>query len=195
MDEELTGNDEVIYGAEEDEAMAQFVPTGVESAQEAAVRRARIAERPGTEAEWEELVASGEIAEVPPIPEVPDEFARPPRGERVRPLPKPVAPTRRERELHELSHYPYVSWCRHCVKGKACNDPHRKLKNHAWRESEPVVSGDFCFFGQSEDNDTAPVFVLRDHRSRLTFAHVVQGKSTNRSVYSQPRQLLRTSTP
>ena len=68
VDEELTGNDEVIYGAEEDEAMAQFVPTGVESAQEADVRRARIAERPGTEAEREELVASGEIAEVPRRP-------------------------------------------------------------------------------------------------------------------------------
>ena len=50
VDEELTGNDEVIYGAEEDEAMAQFVPTGVESAQEADARRTRIAERLGRRA-------------------------------------------------------------------------------------------------------------------------------------------------
>ena len=47
------------------------------------------------------------------------------------------------------------------------------------------MSADFCFLGQSEDTETAPVFVLRDHRPRVTFAHVVHGKSTIRSVYSQ----------
>jgi len=81
--------------------------------------------------------------------------------------------------------YSYANWCKHCVKEKATNDPHRKLKKHAWRESEPVVSGDFCFLGQSEENATAPVFVMRDHQSRVTFAHVTQGKSTSKEVYSQ----------
>ena len=71
------------------------------------------------------------------------------------------------------------------MKGKAINDPHRKLKKHSWRESEPVVSGDFCFFGQSEESGTAPVVLMRDHRSRVTFAHVTQGKSTSKEVYSE----------
>ena len=71
----------------------------------------------------------------------------PPHGTRMRPVPKPVAPTRREREMHELWLHPYASWCKHCGKGKAMSDPHRKLKQHAWRESEPVASGDFCFLG------------------------------------------------
>ena len=48
-----------------------------------------------------------------------------------------------------------------------------------------MVSGDFCFLGQSEENGTAPAFVMRDHRYRVTFAHVTQGKSTSKEVYSQ----------
>ena len=75
--------------------------------------------------------------------------------------------------------------CEQRVKGTAVDDPHRKLKKHAWRESELVVSGDFCFLGKSEESGTAPVFVMRDHRSRVTFAHVTQGKSTSKEAYSE----------
>ena len=71
------------------------------------------------------------------------------------------------------------------MRGKAVNNPHRKLKRHADCKSEPIVSGDFCFLSQADDSSVAPVFVLRDHRSRVTFAHVTQGKSTNKEVYSQ----------
>ena len=121
-----------------DEDMPDMVPTGAEGSQEADARRTRIAERRGTEAEWEDVVA-------PPVIEDLEGRARPPRGERIRPGTKLVAPTRRESEHHELCHYLYASSCKHCVEGKAINDPHRKLKKHAWRESESVVSGDFCF--------------------------------------------------
>ena len=119
-EENLEGAD----GAEGDEDMPEAGPRADESAQEADARRTRIAERLGTEAEWQGIVE--------PPPEAPEGASRPPRGERIRPVPKPVAPTRRERELHELCHYPYASWCKHCVKGKAISDPHRKLKKHAW---------------------------------------------------------------
>ena len=175
---DVEGGQDGRHAVGDDQDMPDMMPTGAESEQEADARRARIAERLGTEAEWEGIVA-------PPVPDDPAGFARPPRGERIRPVAKPVALSRREREFHELCHYPYASWCKRCVKGKATNDLHRKLKKHAWRESEPVVSGDFCFLGQSEENNTAPVFVMRDHRSRVTFAHVTQGKSTNKEVYSQ----------
>ena len=135
--------------------------------------------RPGTEAEWEELVGPAPSEEVPPPPEVPEEYARVPRGKKIiRPVPKSVAPTSRERELHELSH---------CVKGSATNDAHGKLKNRAWRESEPVLGGNFCFLGQRKENGTAPVFVLWDRKSRVTFAHVTQGKSASTASSSQRR--------
>ena len=102
----------------DDENMPDAMPAGAESAQEDDARRTRIAERPGTEAEWESNVA-------PPVPENLEGHARPPQGERIRPVAKPVAPTRRERELHDLCHYPYASWFKHRVRGKATNDKHR----------------------------------------------------------------------
>ena len=58
----------------DDENMPDMMPAGAESAQEADARRARIAERPGTMAEWESIVA-------PPVPENLEGHARPPRGE------------------------------------------------------------------------------------------------------------------
>ena len=39
-----------------------------------------------------------------------------------------IAPHRvskEEREAHELTHTPYRAWCRHCVKARGRNTPHR----------------------------------------------------------------------
>ena len=47
-----------------------------------------------------------------------------------------------------------------------------------------MVYGDFCFLEQKDKVDSTTVFVLRDHQTRVTFAHVVQGKSTSHEVYS-----------
>ena len=159
-----------------DENMPE-VPRVDETADERASRMGRESERSGTEAEWNEIANPDDAA-----PPEPHRAARPAR---VKALPKPTAPTREQREIHEMCHYPYASWCAHCVRGKAVNNPHRKLKKHAACKSEPVVSGDFCFLSQADDASVAPVFVLRDHRSRVTFAHVTQGKSTSKEVYSQ----------
>ena len=37
----------------------------------------------------------------------------------------PKEPTKAEREGHERTHCPYRSWCKHCVKSRARNSPHR----------------------------------------------------------------------
>ena len=62
--------------AEDDVTMPEFMPTGVESAQEADAKNTRCAERIGTEAEWEEVVNPSADAEVPPVPRVLEECAR-----------------------------------------------------------------------------------------------------------------------
>ena len=117
---------------------------------------------------------------VPPVPEV-HPVHRPPR---VRALPKPIEPTRKQREIHELTHYPFESWCRHCVRCKASNAPHRSLHWHAQGEQVPVVSADFAFLGQRDQESITTLIVLRDRLTRKTFAHVLQGKSTSRETYS-----------
>ena len=133
---------------------------------------------PGEAAPQVEVQEDGEA--VPPAPEV-HPVIRPPR---VRPLLKPVEATRAQRELHELTHYPYAAWCRHCVRCKSANAPHRSLRWHAQGDQVAVVSGDFAFLGQRDQEGTTTVFVLRDRISKMTFAHVLQGKSTSREIYS-----------
>ena len=76
----------------------------------------------GAADEGGEEQADDPIAPAPPAP-----------MERARALPKPVAPTRAQREAHEVCHAKYEPWCEHCVKGRGQNDPHRKLKK-AWNQ-------------------------------------------------------------
>ena len=99
-------------------------------------------------------------------------------------MPKLVEPMRAQRELHELTHYPYETWCRHCVRCKASNAPHRTLHWHAQGAQVPVISGDFAFLGQRDQEGTTTIFVMRDRVTRRTFAHMLLGKSTIREVYS-----------
>ena len=64
------------------------------------------------------------------------------------------------------------------------NNQHRRQKKHVSDREVPVVSGDFCFMGQSEQEKATPIFVLRDHSTRTTFAHVCEGKSIVDAEYS-----------
>ena len=72
----------------------------------------------------------------------------PPGPPRMRPIKKPVAPTRAQREAHELCHLAYATWCRFCVMARGQSDPHRSLKKHAADHAVPTVSGDFGFLTQ-----------------------------------------------
>ena len=109
-----------------------------------------------------------------------------PHGEvrKVKILPKPLTPTRAQREEHELTHVTFAPWCRHCVMSRSLNDGHRKKKKHNNDREVPVISGDFCFMGQSEQEKATPIFVLRDHSTRITFAHVCEGKGIVDAEYS-----------
>ena len=86
-------------------------------------------------------------------------------------------PSKRERLEHELTHLPYRSWCRHCVRGRGKNDAHRKMDAEASHEV-PHVSMDYCFMGQDEEK-CLPILVMKDHRSKMVFSHVVPKKGAS----------------
>jgi len=46
-----------------------------------------------------------------------------PEGQEARRLSRPPQPSKEEVLQHELTHLPFRSWCRHCVRGKS-NTPH-----------------------------------------------------------------------
>ena len=58
------------------------------------------------------------------------------QGERARPLPQPRLPSRREVQEHELTHFPYCSWCVHCVRGAGRSDAHRRRARQDEEERE-----------------------------------------------------------
>ena len=61
----------------------------------------------------------------------------------------PRKPSQSEVEEHMASgHVNYRSWCPHCVRGQAVNDPHKSAKE----ESEhPIISMDYTYFGESSE--------------------------------------------
>ena len=56
---------------------------------------------------------------------------------------------------------------------KVSERPHRRKKKHSKDEEAPVMSGDFCFMGSHDHDRSSPIFVVRDHDTRMTFAHMV----------------------
>ena len=48
---------------------------------------------------------------------------------KVRAKPIPETPTRRQRDIHDFTHLPPVSWCPACLYGKAADDPHRRRQD------------------------------------------------------------------
>ena len=63
----------------------------------------------------------------------------------------PREPKDEERKEHELTHLPFRSWCRHCVRGRGKEEACRKV------EREPEVAEihlDFMFMGEEEGGKT-----------------------------------------
>ena len=65
-------------------------------------------------------------------------------GAPVKPLKSPSTPSRQEMLEHSLTHYPFRSWCPHCVRGKSKASKHSSTGGV--EESEvPVVAFDYAF--------------------------------------------------
>ena len=63
----------------------------------------------------------------------------------------PNKPSKKEIEEHRVTHWPFRSWCRHCVRGRAVSSPHRRKTAEAEefsRDRIPTISFDHCFMGE-----------------------------------------------
>ena len=59
----------------------------------------------------------------------------------------------------------------------------RNTESHKRLDAEkehtiPIVSMDYCFMGQADNDKALPILGIRDHRHKMTYAHVVPGKGT-----------------
>ena len=109
-----------------------------------------------------------------------EEMVREPEGEEGRVAKGVKAPQRvstEEREEHERTHTPFRAWCRHCVRGRAKNMPHRTKQGKEEGDEAPRVSMDYFFM--SEADETAcenPLFVMIDEETGDKYARAVGQK-------------------
>ena len=89
----------------------------------------------------------------------------------------PGRPTQREIDEHNVLHWPFRSWCPHCVRGKGVSSPHRTTDDKEDRLDETgitTVSMDYCFVTPGEDEDRSakdhPVLIIYDKRTASMFA-------------------------
>ena len=93
-----------------------------------------------------------------------------------RALPTPKMPSPSVVAHHNLTHFPYRSWCPYCVAGRRPNSHHRDLSVDLNR-SLPIVHADYCFIRDSHDDENITVCVGRMSPSKAMFAarSVVKG--------------------
>ena len=108
----------------------------------------------------------------------------------------PGLPTQSERDDHCVDHTPYRSWCEDCVRGRALGEQHR-ARTH--ERTMPVVSFDYMFVtkgrvlrreeldGDDEDSVDLKILVVKDSKSKIVSAHVVDKKGTDASGYAVTR--------
>ena len=89
----------------------------------------------------------------------------------------PASPSRSEYENHVVTHWPYRSWCAHCVRGRAVASQHRKLPKDG-ESLIPLISLDYTHMG-TNDEETIPCLVARDSRSGATIATTVKQKGAS----------------
>ncbi len=72
---------------------------------------------------------------------------------------QPEQPSKAEVREHNLTHVPYMSWCHHCIRGRAVNDQHQKKREEEKeREREQhaltTVAIDYAYLNHSNDETT-----------------------------------------
>lgn len=93
----------------------------------------------------------------------------------LRKMPSPCRPSQEEVDKHNLTHCPYRSWCRHCVRGRGV-EMARSLSNGVPGEV-PEFSFDFCFPAEAS-GDGVIVRVGRLRHTRMTMGVMVPTKTT-----------------
>ena len=92
------------------------------------------------------------------------------------------APSKEEVAMHMVNHIPFRSWCRHCVKGKAHGNQHRRRKVEEGQMRELVVSVAYMFMHDNQregEEKGMPILVVKDRKTRIIRARVVPQKGNH----------------
>ena len=95
---------------------------------------------------------------------------------------EPGTPTAKERAEHNHTHWPYRSWCEHCVKGRALGQPHRTMRGEYAESDVARVLMDYGYLHEEE------TVVEDDHgkkvESKITLTTMVMMETMYSSVWA-----------
>ena len=112
---------------------------------------------------------------------------------KVTPLPTPFQPTLSQFTDHCVTHFPYQSWCPHCVEGRGREFGHRTTEKES--SGTPTISFDYAFLSDGNEIETQEAFeaagegaikllVVRGSKSKAIFGHVVPQKGLDEKGFS-----------
>ena len=100
----------------------------------------------------------------------------------------PMLPSKAEREMHELTHVPFRSWCEHCVRGRG-----EGVRHEAGKEmpEQTEVHMDFFFVGDEDQNEKLAVLAARERTTRMTMSTVAPSKEERQFLARRVQEFLR----
>ena len=104
-------------------------------------------------------------------------------------IPNPKGPSKQEREDHEQTHYPYRSWCKHCVKGRGREDRHNRKAKEDEKPEIPTIAMDYCFMGK-DDKKALTIIVIKDSNSKAMKAFITQKGSGDGEIVKKIQKLI-----
>ena len=135
------------------------------------------------EKEDPEHLGDGEMIEIVPSDNEEDSEPR-------RVAPDPGQPSAEEEAEHRIDHFPYRSWCRHCVEGRGTGEQHKAGPEG----SIPIISADYLIVtkkgifrkdeAESKTEIVAKILVVKDSKSKMVNAHVVPVKGMGEDRYA-----------
>ncbi len=109
--------------------------------------------------------------------------------------PDPGRPTQSEIDDHNVDHLPFRCWCEECMKGRGTGEQHRRGVCSAI----PIIAFDYLFItdrgvmrrDELEEGEKQKawlkIFVVKDLKSKVVFAHVVPQKGIDADGYAVVR--------
>ena len=108
----------------------------------------------------------------------------------ARSAPEIKAPSIQEQRRHNLTHYPYASWCPWCVMGRKPNAPHFQCRDRPDR-SLPLIVLDYAQVRNKEDEVLAQLLIGKVYPMRKFFACICDAKGVDPYVVERMATFIR----
>ena len=90
----------------------------------------------------------------------------------------PLSPSLEEQAKHNLTHLPFRSWCRHCVMGKALEDPHKRQPK-APDDATPLLRTGYTYITRAGSKTEATCLTVHDSKTNGIYCTLCLSKGND----------------